>query len=52
MPYRIAGINMHKTVLAVVGSDVEVDAEYRFERRMFGSDPEQLRSVAGISASP
>src|SRR5262249_41451378 len=33
-------------MLAVVVSDVEVDAEFRFERRMFGSTPEQLRSLA------
>jgi transposase len=46
MPYRIAGIDVHKKVLAVVVSDVEVDGEYLFERRMFGSNPEQLRSLA------
>ena len=33
-------------MLAVVVSDVEVDGEYRFERRMFGSNPEQLRGLA------
>jgi hypothetical protein len=26
-------------MLAVVLSDVEVDGEYQFERRMFGSNP-------------
>jgi transposase len=46
MSYRIAGIDVHKKMLAVVVSDVEVDDEYRFERRMFGSNPEQLRSLA------
>src|SRR6201981_381395 len=46
MPYRISGIDVHKKMLAVVVSDVEVDGEYRFERRMFGSNPEQLRSLA------
>src|SRR6202162_2523681 len=46
MPYRIAGIDVHKKMLAVVVSDVEVDGEYQFERRMFGSSPEQLRSLA------
>jgi transposase len=46
MPYRIAGIDVHKRMLAVVVSDVEVDGEYQFERRMFGSCPEQLRSLA------
>ena len=46
MPYRIAGIDVHKKMLAVVVSDVEVDSEFQFERRMFGSNPEQLRSLA------
>jgi transposase len=46
MPYRIAGIDVHKRMLAVVVSDVEGDGEYQFERRMFGSNPEQLRSLA------
>src|SRR3989441_8934717 len=46
MPYRISGIDVHKKMLAVVVSDVEVDGEFRFERRMFGSNPEQLRSLA------
>ena len=39
MPYRIAGIDVHKRMLAVVVSDVEVDGEYQFERRQFGSNP-------------
>jgi transposase len=46
MSYRIAGIDVHKKMLAVVVSDVEIDGEYQFERRMFGSNPEQLRSLA------
>src|SRR5580692_1322488 len=46
MAYRIAGIDVHKRMLAVVVSDVEVDGEYQFERRMFGGNPEQLRSLA------
>jgi transposase len=46
MSYRIAGIDVHKKMLAVVVSDVEVEGEYRFERRLFGSNPEQLRSLA------
>jgi transposase len=46
MPYRIAGIDVHKKMLAVVVSDVEVEGAYKFERRMFGSNPEQLRSLA------
>src|SRR5437899_9696608 len=46
MPYRIAGIDVHKKVLAVVVSNVEIEGEYQFERQMFGSNPEQLRSLA------
>src|SRR6201987_2432569 len=46
MSYRIAGVDAHKKILAVVVSDVEVDGQYQFERRMFGSNPEQLRSLA------
>jgi hypothetical protein len=33
-------------MLAVIVSDVEIEIEYQFERRMFGSNPEQLRSLA------
>jgi len=46
MSYRIAGIDVHKKMLAVVVSNVEVDGECQFERRMFSSNPEQLRSLA------
>jgi transposase len=46
MPYRIAGIDVHKRMLAVVVSDVEIDGEYQFERRRFGSNPAQLRLLA------
>jgi len=33
MPYRIAGIDVHKKKLAGVVADVEVEDEYQFERR-------------------
>jgi primosomal protein N' len=46
MSYRIAGIDVHKRMLAVVVTDVEIESEYQFERRMFSSNPEQLRSLA------
>jgi transposase len=46
MSYKIAGIDVHKKMLAVVVSNVEIDGEYQFERRRFGSNPEQLRSLA------
>ena len=46
MSYRIAGIDVHKKMLAVVVSDVEIEQEYQFERRLFSSSPEQLRLLA------
>jgi transposase len=46
MGYRIAGIDVHKKMLAVVVADVEVEGEYQFERRKFGSNPEQLLLLA------
>src|SRR5579859_2930301 len=46
MGYRIAGIDVHKKKLAVVVADVEVDDEYQFERRWYGSNPEQLQRLA------
>ena len=36
MPYRIAGIDVPKKMLAVGVSDVEVDGEYQFERIRYG----------------
>ena len=33
MAYRIAGIDVHKKMLAVVVADVEGESEYQFERR-------------------
>jgi len=46
MPYNMAGIDVHKRMLHVVVSDVEVDGEYDFTRQVFGSSPEGLRSLA------
>jgi len=46
MSYRIAGIDVHKKMLAVVVADVEVKGEYQFERRVFGSNPDHLRLLA------
>jgi transposase len=46
MAYRIAGIDVHKKKLAVVVTDLEVDDEYQFERRWYGSNPEQLQRLA------
>lgn len=46
MAYRIAGIDVHKRLLAVVVTDVEVDGEFHFERRTVGTSPDQLRGLA------
>src|SRR5260370_7223501 len=46
MPYRMAGIDVDKKRLAVVVADVEVEDEYHFERRWYGSNPEQLRVLS------
>jgi hypothetical protein len=46
MAYTIAGIDVHKRMLAVVVSDLAADGEGAFERRQFGSTPAQLRLLA------
>jgi transposase len=46
MSYRIAGIDVHKKMLAVVVSNVEVEGEYQFERCQFGSNPGHLRLLS------
>jgi transposase len=46
MAYRIAGVDVHKKMLAVVVADVAVDGEYQFDRRKVGTSPSQLRSLA------
>src|SRR5918995_2939739 len=46
MPYRIAGIDVHKKMLAVVVADVEVDGDFYFERQKIGTTPTDLRRLA------
>ena len=46
MAYLIAGIDVHKRMLAVVVADVEVDQEYQFERVKIGTSPNELRALA------
>src|SRR5215467_11226405 len=46
MSYRIAGIDVHKKMLAAVVSDVEIESEYQFERCQFGSNPGHLRLLS------
>jgi transposase len=45
MPYRIAGIDVHKKMLAVVVADVESNGEYHFERQRVGTGPADLRRL-------
>jgi transposase len=46
MPYRIAGIDVHKKMLAVAVADVEVEGDVHFERLKVGTSPVQLRGLA------
>ncbi len=46
MAYRIAAVDVHKKMVAVVVADVEVEGEYQFERRKFGATPDQLHLLA------
>lgn len=46
MPYRIAGIDVHKKMLAVVVADVAVEGEYLYERRKFGATAGELSRLA------
>src|SRR3984893_10039723 len=46
MAYRIAGIDVHKKMLAVAVADVEGESEYQFERRQFGPPPDHLRLLS------
>src|SRR6516162_4606077 len=46
MAYRIAGIDVHKRMLAVVVADVDVDGEWCFERRQCETSPSQVQALA------
>jgi transposase len=46
MVYRIAAIDVHKKMLAVVVADVAGEGEYQFERRKFGTTPAELQALA------
>ena len=46
MTYRIAGIDVHKRMLAVVIADVAVEGEYQFQRRKVGTSPSELCRLA------
>jgi transposase len=44
--YRLAGIDVHKKMLAVVISDVSAADDWQWERRTFGTLDSQLRALA------
>jgi len=46
MAYRVAAVDVHKRMLAVVVADVAVEGEYQFERRKFGATQDPLRLLA------
>ena len=46
MTYRIAGIDVHKRMLAVVIADIAVDGAYQFVHRRVGTSPSGLRELA------
>jgi transposase len=46
MAYRIAGIDVHKKMVAVAIADVDIAETWRFERRQIGTSPNQLRALA------
>jgi hypothetical protein len=52
MPYRIAGIDVHKKMLAVVVADVEIDGDLHFDRQKVGTTPADLRRLADWLVEP
>jgi transposase len=46
MPYKIAGIDVHKKMLAVVVAEVATAGEYEFQRRKFLASPSEQRQMA------
>lgn len=46
MSYRVAAVDVHKKMLAVVVADVAGEGEYRFERRKFGATPGELHVLS------
>jgi transposase len=50
--FKVAGIDVHKKMLAVVVTDAGQEGEFQFERRKFGAAPSALRELAGWLAEP
>ncbi len=48
MAYRIAGIDVHKKMVAVAIADVEIAETWRFERRQIGTSPWLRRLLVAV----
>src|SRR6266545_5156214 len=46
MIYRVAAVDVHKKMLAVVVADIAAEGEYQFERRKFGATAGELHLLA------
>ena len=44
--FKIVGIDVHKSMLAVVVADAAAEGEFQFERRKFGTTESALRQLA------
>src|ERR1700674_4459394 len=44
--YNVAGIDVHKRMLAVVITDAAAEGEFRFQRRKFGTLDTDLKALA------
>ena len=44
--YRLAGIDVHKSVLAVVVSELSEQGEFTFQRRKFGVLDSDLKALS------
>src|SRR5215472_11723420 len=44
--YKVVGIDIHKSMLAVVIADAAAVGEFQFERRKFGTTESELRQLA------
>ena len=47
--YQVVGIDVHKSMLAVVVADAAAEGEFQFERRKFGTTESELRRLAQLA---
>jgi hypothetical protein len=48
MSHTIAGIEVYKEMLAVVVADVDVEADFQFDRKKIGTRPADPRAACPI----